>query len=310
MQKPLVIDLYCGLGGWSRAFLDEGWEAIGFDIERHDYGSGGYPGQLVLQDVCSLHGAQLAELKPACIVASSPCQEFSYRAMPWKRAKALPPPVLGINLFWQAFRIQQQLFEELGYWVPLVAENVRGAQPWVGRARASFGSFFFWGDIEQVGRRIVRRGPVEFGGAMLSTPSRVRLKAAVSCAPQMWKDREGDLRTGVKGPGGDWFKDGRQGQDACAEAVKVRGLNWNNYGQDDYRPQGFNVTAAKRYREEQGVKQGGSGSEWFDKAVDERRKRTPEMIRQHIGQSRKAASAQIAMIPYPLAQHVARIYKP
>ena len=29
----------------------------------------------------------------------------------------------------------------------MVVENVRGAQPWVGRARWSFGSFYLWGDV-------------------------------------------------------------------------------------------------------------------------------------------------------------------
>ena len=49
--KPLVIDGYCGLGGWTEGFLAEGWECVGIDIERHDYGSGGYPGHLILQDM-------------------------------------------------------------------------------------------------------------------------------------------------------------------------------------------------------------------------------------------------------------------
>lgn len=44
--KPLAIDLYCGLGGWSEGFLAEGYDVIGFDNERHDYGAGGYPGKL------------------------------------------------------------------------------------------------------------------------------------------------------------------------------------------------------------------------------------------------------------------------
>ena len=51
--KPIVFDLFCGLGGWSEAFIAEGYRAIGFDIEKHDYGDGGYPGELVLRDVRS-----------------------------------------------------------------------------------------------------------------------------------------------------------------------------------------------------------------------------------------------------------------
>jgi len=44
VSKPLAIDLFCGLGGWAEGFLAEGYRVVGFDIERHDYGTGGYPG--------------------------------------------------------------------------------------------------------------------------------------------------------------------------------------------------------------------------------------------------------------------------
>ena len=135
--KPLAIDLYCGLGGWAEGFLSEDYRVIGFDIEAHDYGTGGYPGELVLRDVRSLTGAELVREYgiPAVIVGSSPCQEFSYRAMPWKRAKALGPPHLGMELFQAQFRIQREVSEAAGRYVPMIVENVRGAQKWVGRAR-------------------------------------------------------------------------------------------------------------------------------------------------------------------------------
>ena len=142
-MKPLAIDLFCGLGGWAEGALAEGYEVVGFDIERHAYGEHAYPAQLVLQDVRTLHGGQFKHA--ALIVASPPCQAYSYRAMPWSRAKALPPP--DNTLFDECFRIQREASAAAGKHIPLVVENVRGAQKWVGRARWNFGSFYLWGDV-------------------------------------------------------------------------------------------------------------------------------------------------------------------
>jgi hypothetical protein len=141
--KPLAIDLFCGLGGWTEGLLAENYRVIGFDLERHEYGEHRYPAQLVLQDVLTLHGSQFRDA--TLIVASPPCQAYSYRAMPWSRAKALPPP--DNTLFDACFRIQKEACEAAGRHVPLVIENVRGAQRWVGRARWNFGSFYLWGDV-------------------------------------------------------------------------------------------------------------------------------------------------------------------
>jgi hypothetical protein len=153
--KPLAIDLFCGLGGWTEGILAEGYEVIGYDIERHEYGNERYPAELILQDVLTLHGSQLKGA--TLIVASPPCQEYSYMAMPWRRAKAKAAAIRAdttgaelerLNrLFNACFRIQREACEAAGQHIPMVVENVRGAIPWVGRSRWNFGSFHLWGDV-------------------------------------------------------------------------------------------------------------------------------------------------------------------
>jgi hypothetical protein len=174
----LAIDLFCGLGGWTDGLLAEDFDVIGFDVERHDYGTGGYPGQLVLQDVMTIDGAQFQDA--SLIVASPPCQEFSYMAMPWSRAKQIEGALHGsideelgrkypfpdgykgsrtvaelTALFDACFRIQLEASAAAGRHIPMVVENVKGAQKWVGKAQANFGSYYLWGDAGMVGRRVV-----------------------------------------------------------------------------------------------------------------------------------------------------------
>lgn len=151
--KPLAIDLFCGLGGWTEGLLANGWEVVGFDIERHQYGDQKYPSQLVLQDVMTIHGSQFATAD--LIVASPPCQEYSYMAMPWTLAKQKRREYLDgtrdVNdltaLFDACFRIQREACEAAGRHIPMIVENVRGAQEWVGESRWKYGSFHFWGDV-------------------------------------------------------------------------------------------------------------------------------------------------------------------
>jgi hypothetical protein len=263
------VELYAGLGGWSEAAIAEGYDCIGFDIEHHVYGEHRYPGQLVIQDVLTLHGAQFREA--ALIVASPPCQAYSYRAMPWKRAKALPPP--DNALFDACFRIQGEACEAAGRHIPLIVENVRGAQPWVGRARWNFGSFYLWGDVPAL------------------MPPTFKLRR---CAEGVYED-------GVKAPGLNWSDQTKRGQDftrlAGEHARKNAGGSWFAVSHN-------NVPHTR-----------GDGVKLRDE-VDGYERNHPESFgwkaprTNSKSPARKAASALIAKIPYPLAAHIARTFKP
>jgi len=35
--KTRLLDLFCGRGGWSKAFMSRGWHCVGVDIEALGY---------------------------------------------------------------------------------------------------------------------------------------------------------------------------------------------------------------------------------------------------------------------------------
>ena len=298
IRKPLAVDLYCGLGGWTDGLIAEGWHVVGFDIERHVYGEHRYPAQLVLQDVLTLHGSQFKDA--ALIVASPPCQGYSYRAMPWSRAKALPPP--DNSLFEACFRIQREACEAAGRHIPLVVENVRGAQKWVGPAVANFGSFFFWGDFPvpqpdmfgrgdrqsmTAGRKVMKNPGVNFNHyGKTGEPSTADWTRQFANA---LKSSARPATEGIKHDGSGWNDNGtlKSSGRMVQSGIKRPGIKLSEVG--------FNVANAREFGHMvEGVK--------ITRSADDKR--------QHIGTSRKFASAMIAKIPLPLSIHFARAWYP
>ena len=281
MSRPLAIDLFCGLGGWTEGLMAESYDVVGFDIEQHVHGEHRYPAQLVVQDVLTLHGSQFKDA--TLIVASPPCQEFSYMAMPWKRAKQIAKALRGegefpegytgsrtiaelTRLFDACFRIQREASEAAGRHIPMVVENVRGAQPWVGKARGHYGSFYLWGDVPALMPPVTRAPKMSGRGMSLGD---------VPWGPH----HTGPNEMATKNSGGSWFAIGSPGQ-------KVTGNNARDAIVDEARK-----VAGFRFD--------GSGGSFQSASV----KRTGTS-------SRKMASAMIAKIPEALSRHIAYTYRP
>lgn len=282
-ERPLAIDLCCGLGGWTDGLLSEGWRVRGYDIEAHEYGEERYPAELVLRDVLEMHGSELADAD--LIVASPPCTEYSYMAMPWSRAKQIaqalrgqgefPKPYKGsrtiadLNAIFDAcFRLQREASEEAGHHIPMIVENVKGAQPWVGRAGWNYGSFYLWGDLPAL-------MPSAVSGQKFNPDGSAH-------GPGSWFAVADSKNRGAKNTGGSWFNIGSPGQ-------KVVGRN----------PVHALAAEGRKHRDPDGYDR--SHPDAFGWKVP----RTSSGSK-----ARKAASAQIAKIPLALSSHIARVYKP
>jgi len=340
MGKPLVIDLCCGLGGWSAGFLAEGWDCIGFDIEKHEYGDKRYPADLILKSILELNGYDLRAVNPALVVASPPCQEFSYMAMPWKRGKQIagalreqcPFPevydgsrtVAELTALYDAcFRIARQAG------CPIVLENVKGAQPWVGMARAHFGSYYLWGDVESVGGRIVAARP-QFGQSLQAARRQNFNPDGTAHGQGSWfaiadsKERGSQKREGrnfhafENGLGSSPSFNGGE-HETRGVATKNGGGSWFNQAHNTESGVGQNpvtgpsLTAMERLadlesrRDESGAMKG-TGGGWFEKPYRERGDLSGQFNSK--SSARKAASAMIAEIPFDLASYIARVFKP
>ena len=282
-QRPLAIDLFCGLFGWSEGLVAEGWRVVGFDLEDMcaQFSIPRTPhAQFVIQDVLTLHGSQFRNAD--LIVASPPCQEYSYMAMPWSRAKALAAEYRSgkrdvkqlTALFDACFRIQREACEASDRHIPLIVENVRGAIPWVGRSRWNYGSFHLWGDVPALMPPIAPRSVMKEGIAHRN-------------------DGVTNFH-GHKNNGGSWFAIGSPGQKETSHNP-VHELTARGIKGVPHRTNGHWTNPA-----EHGTKIGG---DWFSDPNS--------TCRRHGSKSkgRKMASAMIAKIPLPLSRHIAATFR-
>lgn len=185
----------------------------------------------------------------------------------WRERNPLPPP--DLRLFEACFRIQKEASEAAGRYIPMVLENVRGIQKYVGKSKANFGSFHLYGDVGMVGKRIVAGLP-QFG----STVRPVRA---------------------TKNNGGSWF--------AVAHNTES-GHSKNPRDNSHDRSSGEKgIPVSITYKElKDAIKQGG---DWFNAECGGISRTTSSK-----SPARRANSAKIAKIPFPLAFYIAKSFHP
>lgn len=92
--------MFCGKGGWSVPFIEDGDEVYGIDIKDWGYPKGG---QLILQDVRTIDGSRFKGLD--LIMGSPPCTEFSQAKAVWKNRGSPPNIEKGLELVKQFERV-------------------------------------------------------------------------------------------------------------------------------------------------------------------------------------------------------------
>jgi len=130
-----VLDLFSGLGGFSKAFVERGHEVITIDIDRMFKPT-------IQADVRKL---PLKKTHFDVILASPPCDEFSKDSMPWYGKDEVD--IDGAMELVYATKDAIDMLEP-HIWV---VENVRGAvkylNPVFGEYRQKCGSRYLWGNF-------------------------------------------------------------------------------------------------------------------------------------------------------------------
>ena|SRR3990167_8900218 len=154
--SPLrVLDVFCGVGGWSKSFAKKGWHCTGVDIAEL-----GYPFDFVKADALTLEREWINGFD--AVVMSPPCEEYARAWLPWLRGDHKPAQWAVDLLEWAV-----ALSDRPGR---LVECSHFGARHVPGSVRRE--SYALWGDVPLL-------MPVLPRGKMAKSGMRPELRAAI-----------------------------------------------------------------------------------------------------------------------------------
>src|SRR2546428_5538162 len=168
-----LLDLFCGMGGWSIGFLREGFQCQGLDIVDV-----GYPYEFIQMDIRDCVKDAESPGFYDVIVASPPCTEFSIlsRGLAAMGKRHPPEPEKGMELVKVTYELIQHFKPR--FWL---IENVGGAvkyfYPLLGSPTEIIKPYYLWGNFPKFLRRSSYMAPKihKMGlknGSMLDAPGR------------------------------------------------------------------------------------------------------------------------------------------
>lgn len=136
-----LLDVFCGIGGWSRVFTARGWSCTGVDCQNF---SKDYPGRFIVADALTLDEDWIQTFD--AVVMSPPCDDFARAWLPWLRGDK-EPEESAINLLkWSIKNCQGKR---------KLVECSRFAGRHVG-GHVEVNNYCLWGDVPLLIREIPR----------------------------------------------------------------------------------------------------------------------------------------------------------
>lgn len=145
-MRPRLLELFCGRGGWSKAFSRRDWHCVGVDIAAL-----GYPFEFIQADALSLSPEFINSFDG--VVMSPPCEEFARAWLPWLRGDGLPA-AWALNLLQWSIALCDRpgrLVECSNF----AAKHAPGA--------VRIGSYSLWGDVPLLVSEFPRRKSAQSG---------------------------------------------------------------------------------------------------------------------------------------------------
>lgn len=136
-----MLDIFCGVGGWTKVFQARGWKCTGVDL--HDFAAK-YSGEFIQADALTLERGWIDQFD--AVLMSPPCEEFARAWLPWLRCDKLPAEYAVDLLTWSV-----ALCDRPGRLVECSRFSSRHVP-----GSLAFGSYSLWGDVPLLMRDIPR----------------------------------------------------------------------------------------------------------------------------------------------------------